>query len=399
MDKFEQIRSSKLPVVIFGAGFAGQVLLNTCKDNGINVAAFCDNKKNYSGSFLLGCKIIHSGELHELFPEAHFIVAAADINDVVIQLKDFGYSDYTTGGSLLKHSDLTAHTYDTEFDFLEYAVSTCIQCHDAFEAPEKLFLRSVDIVITEKCSMRCKDCSNLMQYYTSPEHHDAELLLNSLTSFFKQVDAVNEFRIIGGEPFMNKEIHQVVSWLINEPKVGRVVIYTNGTIVPKGANIEALKHNKVLMMITDYDELSRNHGRLIETLNEHKIAYHTDKAQNWTDCASIEFRGRTQEQNKEVFKNCCAKSLFTIMDGKFYRCPFTAHVDKLAATPIYSDDYVELLSPSLRKDALQRSLREYIQNKDCLESCNFCAGRFLSDEKITPGVQVNEPIKFIIYER
>ena len=34
-----------------------------------------------------------------------------------------------------------------------------------FENDESLHLKCIDIVVTEKCSMKCKDCSNLMQYY------------------------------------------------------------------------------------------------------------------------------------------------------------------------------------------------------------------------------------------
>lgn len=393
MNIFENIKEHKLPVVIFGAGFAGQVILNTCLDNGIEVACFCDNKKNYSGSFLLGHRIIHSSELHESYPEAVFVISAADINDIVIQLEDLQYSQWYAGGDILKLADIGRHDYDTEFSFLDYAVSTCIQCHDAYQSPDKLFLRSVDIVITEKCSMRCKDCSNLMQYYVKPINYEATELIASLESFFSHIDQVNEFRVIGGEPFMNKHISDTIEWLNKEDKVGRVIIYTNGTILPKGKTLECLKNNKVMMMITDYDELSKNHDRLVNTLEQHNIGYHTDKAQNWTDCSSIKEHKRSKESQKDVFKNCCAKSLFTIMDGKFYRCPFSAHVDKLRATPVYEDDYINLLS----SEELGGKIRDFIINKDYLNSCNFCAGRFLSDEKITPGIQVSEPLNFKQY--
>lgn len=397
MQIFQQIKDHNLPVIVFGAGFAGQVILNTCLDNGIEVACFCDNKKNYSGSFMLGHRIIHSSELKELFPQAVFIISAADINDVVIQLGDLGYDNWLCGGDVLKFSDLGKHQYDTEFSFLEYAVSTCIQCHDAYLNPEKLFLRSVDIVITEKCSMKCKDCSNLMQYYTRPINYETNELIASLEGFFACVDKVNEFRVIGGEPFMNKNISEVINWLNHEDKVGRVIIYTNGTIVPKGKSLESLKNDKVMMMITDYDELSKNHDSLIATLTEHAIGYHTDKAQNWTDCASIAKHNRTEEQQKDVFKNCCAKCLFTIMDGKFYRCPFTAHVDKLGATPLYPEDFIDLRDYAKVGEQLTQQLRHFIFEKEYLNSCDFCAGRFLSDEKIKPGIQVSQPLFFEAY--
>ena len=32
----------------------------------------------------------------------------------------------------------------------------------------------MDVVITERCSLKCKDCANLMQYYEKPQNSDLE---------------------------------------------------------------------------------------------------------------------------------------------------------------------------------------------------------------------------------
>ena len=36
-------------------------------------------------------------------------------------------------------------------------------------AKDVLNLKAMDIVVTERCSMKCRDCSNLMQYYVKPQ--------------------------------------------------------------------------------------------------------------------------------------------------------------------------------------------------------------------------------------
>ena len=394
--ELEEIRNAGMPVIIFGAGFAGQVLLNVLRDEQIEVAAFCDNKQNYAGSKINECLIVHSNELHTKFPEALFIVSAADIKDVVDQLEDLGYKNWVPGGLLLNGADIGKHDYDAEYEFLEYAVSTCVQCHNAFSSPDQIFLRSVDIVITERCSLKCKDCSNLMQYYLKPENYEADEIVETIDNFLSMVDKVNEFRVIGGEPFMNKEIHRTIDRLTDDPKIGRVIIYTNATIVPKGKNLESLKHPSVMLMITDYEELSRNHNKLLETMEENGIAYHTAPAQNWTDCTSIEKHNRTTEQQTALFKACCAKALFTLMDGKFYRCPFSAHIDKLGATPHFEDDYVDFLGKKFQ-EVSKEDVRNYIFHKPFINGCDFCVGRFLSDEKIVPGIQTAEPLPYKAY--
>ena len=37
-----------------------------------------------------------------------------------------------------------------------------------------LSLKTLDVQITERCSLKCKDCSNLMQYYTKPQNAEME---------------------------------------------------------------------------------------------------------------------------------------------------------------------------------------------------------------------------------
>ena len=75
----------------------------------------------------------------------------------------------------------------------------------------KLHLKSIDIQITEKCSLRCKDCSNLMQYYTKAKDSDMDVLFKSIDRFILSIDSLDEFRVLGGDPFMNKELHKVIA--------------------------------------------------------------------------------------------------------------------------------------------------------------------------------------------
>ena len=42
---------------------------------------------------------------------------------------------------------------------------------------QKLNIKYIDIMITEKCSLKCKDCSNLMQYYQKPVNSDLNILI------------------------------------------------------------------------------------------------------------------------------------------------------------------------------------------------------------------------------
>ena len=47
----------------------------------------------------------------------------------------------------------------------------------------KLNIKTIDIQVTEKCSLKCKDCSNLMQYYKRPQDSNIDILFKSVEKF------------------------------------------------------------------------------------------------------------------------------------------------------------------------------------------------------------------------
>jgi len=248
--------------IIFGAGVVGKVITRHLLDNNIAVNYICDNNIEKDGEEIFGVKVIHSGDLIQFSPNDIFYIAVADIEDIVKQLHALGFDDWISASEVLNNADIDYESVVESYEFVDYAVNSCKLCHDNYATPEKIFFRSVDLVITEKCSLKCKDCSNLMQYYTTPVNYGIDELSPMLDLFLSSVDEINEFRVIGGEPFVNKDIGQILIKIMDSDKVRRVVIYTNGTIIPRPHLIPILKDKKVLMLITDYGDLSKNTDKL-----------------------------------------------------------------------------------------------------------------------------------------
>ena len=156
------------------------------------------------------------------------------------------------------------------------------------------------------------------------------------------INNINEFRVLGGEPFVNKKINEVIDKLVSYDNVERIVIYTNGTITPKGENLSCLKHEKVMLDIKNYGSLSRNYERLIKTLEENNILY-AAKIPTWTDSGRIlPYQKRSDDDLKHMFANCCVNDILTLLNGKLYRCPFSANATNLNAIPYDEDDVINL---------------------------------------------------------
>ncbi len=399
-DIVEEIKSKRLPVIICGAGIVGQALLSVCNEHGIEVECFSDNSIKAARSSFCGKEVIFTPDLKARFEDAVFLVSAAAIKDVVEGLRDLGYRTWYAGGLLLRDLDVSQGESVAAIDYAKYAIETCILCHEHYLTPDKLSLRSIDIMITERCSLRCAGCSNLMQYYAKPQDCEIGQLLKEVDALCSVVDAVTEFRVIGGEVFMNREWPIVVERLTNEPKGKRVVLYTNGTILPDDDALSHLENPKVLVSITNYGDLSRRLGQVTKALEERKVAHHVISTPEWIDCSSVIPHHRSTQEKKDLFKSCCAKNMATLSNGRLYRCPYAANAARLRAVPGHRSDYVDLSPERVGTGNLQDikdELRDYLLNKDYLEICDYCSGRPLVGPAIEPAVQARTPVAYHKY--
>ena len=382
-------------MIIFGAGVIGEATLLACRAKGIAVECFVDNR--ITGE-LLGLPIIRGAEIKSRFPQARFFyLTSPNIEDMVLPLRDLGYSGWKSCGEVLRDFNISgiefksingsnqSSRYSTEH--VKYLIRTCLHLHDNYMHPERLTVQSVDLIITERCSMKCRDCSNLMQYYEKPENADLDEMLATIDSMCEKMDEIYEVRVIGGEPFMNKEIHLVVEKLTSKENIKKVAIFTNATIMPRDHQWSALQHEKVRFFITEYLQ-SRQLQPLIEQLEKRRIAYVSEQANGWTECASLEKHNRTTTENEAIFTACCAKNLATLADGKLYRCPFSANAAKLQAVPDYKDDYLVVAETN------RESIRAFLRDKPFINACDHCSGRAYGAPVIVPAIQTKVPLKY-----
>ena len=385
--------------MIFGAAILGEVTLHAARAASVPVDYFVDNR--IEGE-LLGVPIIKEGEARKrLQDSAMFCLTSPNIWDMITPLSRLGFKNWISCGEFIRQFDISGIEFksingsnrESRYtpEHVKYLVRTCLHHHDNYLHPERLTVPSVDLIVTEKCSMKCRDCSNLMQYYENPENADLEQTLRSIDDLCARMDEIYEVRVIGGEPFVNKEVHLIVEKLTAQPKINKVSVFTNATIVPREHQWSALRHPKVRLFITDYDELSRNIRPLVAALEARGIAYVSEKANGWTDCASLEKHNRTPQHNAKLFDDCCAKNLATLADGRLYRCPFSANAAKLSAVPDYPQDYLAVAATE--RDEIRKFLRE----KPYIEACDHCNGRSYGDKVITPAIQTKTPLRYKRY--
>jgi organic radical activating enzyme len=374
--------------VIYGFGVAGR----WAADNLDNVVAIVDTDLKKWGMKHNHLMVQSPDVLKDFMPEnTQIVITTVDIFDVLPLLHSYGLNNYCELGSQIDLTNLGSNKTGESDEFLLYTLHTVKLCHENYLNSNSFFIRSVDLIITEKCTLKCVDCANLMQFYESPQNISLESSISDVQGLLEKCDSINEVRVIGGEPFLNKDIHRLIPFLSAAKNIQHVVIYTNGMVPLKDEFLSIYKHPKVVFSITDYGDLARHTKGLVEKLSANGIAYRLHPPEYWTDSGKVKDFSRSEEDMKRLFAKCCGKNLYSVAEGKLYRCPFVANADRLNAIPHDIRNFVRI-------DATADELRHYCYGIDYIPACNFCNGRSFDAPGITPAVQTKHPITYIRHD-
>lgn len=388
------IKSGSADIVLFGAGDLGKLVLYALKELGIKVYCFCDSNKLKQGKLHCGLKTISPEQLLELGADTHIFICNNYIVAVSSLLKQMNFTNIYDCVILLKNTNFSAITLDVTLSNIKRQIDLHKSAYFKINniASNTLNVKSVDIVVTERCSLKCRDCSNLMQYYAKPEHCDLNLLFKSVDRFMECIDWLHEFRVLGGEPFVNKQLYKIINKLTTYKNANNVVIYTNGTIVCRGENLSCLKNDKVTLDITNYGTLSKKHNELINVLEANNVAHITTLAGKWNYMGEIRYRERSVGELNHMFMNCCANDIITLLHGKLYRCPFSAHATNLKAIPCDDNDIIDLADESMSIDILKTKIKRFYANEQHISACSYCSGRDYDSVEINPATQIKNPL-------
>ena len=379
----------KKNIWIWGVGAAGKWAADNIASN---IKGFIDSgaaKQNIKYNNLSVCTPDEAIEW--MNTDDLILVTVLDIQDVIPVIENkFKNIKWSALGEFLTEQKADKNRTGESDEFVEYTLKAVELCHKSFLNKDNKFLHSVDIVISEKCTLNCKDCANLMQYYKNAQNIDYEMIVRDFENLTSKIDHIFEVRLIGGEPFFNKDIYRIIDYFLETTKITKLVIYTNATIPLKAELMKKYVTPKLVFSITDYGSLSKNTKKVTDLLTEMNIAYRAMPPNNWTDSAVIKDQKRSEEGMIDIFERCCGKNLFTVMYGKLYRCPFVSNAERLHAIPFDEKNGVSL-------EASKEDIIKYTTGIKYLPACNFCNGRSHDAPEIIPAIQAKGKLPFKKY--
>lgn len=238
-----------------------------------------------------------------------------------------------------------------------------------------LHLDYFEVVVTTRCSLRCKNCANLMQYYHKPEHVEWDVIERSVKRLLECIDKVERVGILGGEPLLYPELPKVIDLLEASPKVRAIRVVTNGTLIPKNEEVlRALANSKVVVQLNNYlNAYAGVADELAKVFDSRKIKYRLLKkdGSEWVDYGNLDCRNRKAEELKEQFKNCGidCRSLY---NGKLFYCPRSGHGMDLGLLRENPADYVDIIGSDLPTDEMREKLYRLLFERQFIEACNHC---------------------------
>jgi organic radical activating enzyme len=392
------------PIIVVAAVNEAEAIIKSAEINGIKVSGVCDSEKRKSLEKFSDLEVYHTPILPQKFSKARFIIASQHIQECAEQLIGLGYNEFYSGLELLKDFKVENYDYKVSKTYMSSKISVWKKTHEHYFNDDQIYMRSLDIMLTTKCSLKCRNCSNLMQYYKDPTNTDYEKIISALNILDQNVDTISEFRIIGGEPLMNKDWANIVNKLSDYNNKAPIFIYTNATIAPKVEQLKSFQGKDINFIITDYGKLSKNIDNMIQNLEKFNISYKREPANDWVDCSRIKHHKRPIPQLEEVFKQCCVKYLYTLLHGKLYRCPFIANAANLNAIPDNPGNYVNLFSD---QGNIKNQIQRLVKVAKFFPGCDFCDGRpydptsklgYDGTGMIAAGEQVTNPISYKSYK-
>ena len=370
-------------ILIYGAGRYGELALHGLRTLQLEPLCFADEKM--AGETFCGYEVISPIDLQYHLSDIVLVASYNYFFEMVSNLQAIGFEEIYDILELIKmeydESVLSEYLLDEKHNWHKYA--NVVENIDA----NKLIINHCELVVTECCSLKCRDCANLMQYYEHPSNLDLEEIITSFNRFLDSIDMLLELRILGGEPFIRKDLDLIINAYVNNEKIKRITVYTNSTIVPSTEVIEALKNDKVTVHMSNYGNESRNVDKLDEVLTYSSVNHYVHNYEKWINLGGIEKRNYGNQQLIMMYRTCLMAKCYTFYRGKFYLCPRAAHGETLG---IFKNSESECVDFSREIDIFEtkEKIKNLINDTEYVIACNYCNGSSSRSETVEAGIQM-----------
>ena len=261
------------------------------------------------------------------------------------------------------------------------------KCMSNFDPHEDLIIPYLPVYLTNTCSLNCKKCNNLMPlFHRKAFDFSWGKTKAALECILNEVKELIFCELVGGEPFLFKNLGEILDYVGNSNKIRQIVIITNATVIPKNEILQKLKKYNVLVRVSDYGFFDKM-SAFVAALDKYEINVRILQDMKWNDPGGINARGRSAEALKKQY-NACDFSLKCkyLCEDKIFTCARAASMYHLGLFDSQKD--ILCISEKTTKDDI-RSF--YLHDEG--DICDYC-DLWTSNGKLIPAAEQVGEIKY-----
>jgi hypothetical protein len=147
-------------------------------------------------------------------------------------------------------------------------------------------------------------------------------------------------------------IEDVISYLFSNyiNKIDKLIITTNGTVLPKQSTLDLLKNSDIILSISDYsDKLENIKSKVLKVINIFKsenINHYVRNEIEWYDFGDLRVSKNLPTDKLIKHFDSCTAPFRGLNDGKFYYCHLNTSAVLTKLFPLNNNDYVSIESVS-----------------------------------------------------
>lgn len=369
-------------IYIYGAGYVGEILGKEMLKRGFQNFAYIDKKQCHN---ILGKKVY---TLQDIVKNTGINIVLGS-REYMIEMYEEIQSLHMKTVNLFTASDLFAsaikdernHVYGENLNYLSYRMKML----ELYRYVNNGWSHNhLDVVITEKCTLKCEACSSLMPLYHNPGNCNQDIVFHAMDNLFASGCYIKELVLIGGETMLNQNlVADFYKKYRGNEHIGELVIFTNGTVLPNEYLLDTLKDaNDFWVFFSNYGDLSCNQKKAVEMFERNGIVSSVieekqltdENAGIWIDYGYPKHYERSREANQKMYERCYdAKNCTAMINGKIYLCPRIAHGVNAGYIPQQlRRNYVDLIEGFETYDELREHCNRFFADEVYPEACEYC---------------------------
>ena len=231
----------------------------------------------------------------------------------------------------------------------------------------------LEIQVCDHCNLNCRGCSHYSPLF-NPTYIDIKNLKKDLLALKSITPRFKEVRILGGEPFLNENLGQILLLIKNTFYRSKIIIVTNGILINKisGNLWNLIRENNIIIGISEYP-ISLNYDKIYKILDDHGIRYEIYRKRNENKWYIFQLNEKGDNNRYINFKRCGNdRSCWQLRDSRIYSCPTAAYSQILNQNfgtqfKVCKSDYIDLN----RKISLINLLVFLLKSKNFCRYCNI----------------------------